>query len=49
MSMQLVFTQILVILLYVAVGFVAGRTRLILPEQRRTEKIRIRLAISAIN
>ena len=33
--MQLVFTQILVILLYVAVGFVAGRTRLILPEQRK--------------
>ena len=35
MSMQLVFTQILIILLYVAVGFVAGRTRLILPEQRK--------------
>ena len=33
--MQLVFTQILVILLYVAVGFVAGRTKLILPEQRK--------------
>lgn len=33
--MRLVFTQILVILLYIAVGFVAGRTRLILPEQRK--------------
>ena len=35
LSMRLVFTQILVILLYVAVGFVAGKARLILPEQRK--------------
>ena len=35
MSMQLVFTQILVILLYVAVGFGAGKLKLISPEQRR--------------
>lgn len=35
MSMSLVFSQILIILLYVAVGFVAGRVRLILPEQRK--------------
>ena len=33
--MRLVFSQILVILLYVAVGFVAGKARLILPEQRK--------------
>ena len=35
LSMQLVLTQILVILLYVAVGFMAGKTRLILPEHRK--------------
>ena len=35
MSMQLVFTQILVILLYVAVGFGTGKLKLISPEQRR--------------
>lgn len=35
MSMSLVFSQILIILLYVAVGFAAGRARLILPEQRK--------------
>ena len=35
MSMRLVFTQILVILLYVLVGFVAGRAGLISPEQRK--------------
>ena len=33
--MRLVFSQILVILLYVAVGFGAGKARLILPEQRK--------------
>jgi predicted permease len=33
--MQLVFQQILIILLYVAVGFGAGRLRLITPDQRR--------------
>ena len=33
--MQLVLTQILIILLYVAVGFTAGKTRLILPEHRK--------------
>lgn len=33
--MQLVFSQILIILLYVVVGFVAGKTRLILPDQRK--------------
>ena len=35
MSMSLVFTQILVILLYVLVGFGAGKLKLITPEQRR--------------
>ena len=35
MSMSLVFTQILVILLYVLVGFASGKLRLINPEQRR--------------
>ena len=35
MSMQLVFSQILVILIYVAVGFGAGKARLILPAQRK--------------
>ena len=35
LSMRLVFTQILVILLYVAVGYAAGKARLILPEQRK--------------
>ena len=35
MSMTLVFTQILIILLYVAVGYAAGKLRLIDPEQRR--------------
>lgn len=35
MSMDLVFTQILVILLYIAVGFVAGKTGLVSPEQRK--------------
>lgn len=35
MSMQLVFSQILIILLYVAVGFMAGRTGMIAPEQRK--------------
>ena len=34
-SMQLVFTQILVILLYMAVGFGAGKAGLIRPEQRK--------------
>ncbi len=33
--MRLVFSQILIILLYVAVGFGAGKARLILPEQRK--------------
>lgn len=33
--MGLVFSQILVILLYVAVGFAAGKARLILPDQRK--------------
>ncbi len=33
--MQLVFSQILIILLYLAVGFVAGRAKLILPEHRK--------------
>lgn len=33
--MSLVFTQILVILLYVVIGFVAGKTRIINPEQRK--------------
>lgn len=35
MSMQLVFTQILIILLYIAVGLVAGKTGIINPEQRK--------------
>ena len=35
MSMSLVFTQILVILLYVVIGFVAGKTKIINPEQRK--------------
>lgn len=35
MSMTLVFTQILVILLYVLVGFVAGKAGLIKPDQRK--------------
>ena len=35
MSMQLVFTQILIILLYVLVGFGAGRLGLISPSERR--------------
>ena len=35
MSMRLVFTQILVILLYVGIGFAAGKARLIDPAQRR--------------
>lgn len=35
MSMELVFTQILVILLYIAVGLVAGKTGIISPEQRK--------------
>ena len=34
-SMDLVFTQILVILLYVVIGYAAGRFRLISPDQRR--------------
>ena len=33
--MQLVFSQILIILLYVLVGFAAGRLKLITPEQRK--------------
>ena len=35
MSMQLVFSQILVIILYIAVGFGAGKLKLILPDQRK--------------
>lgn len=35
MSMSLVISQIIVILLYVAVGFMAGKAKLILPEQRK--------------
>ena len=35
MSMKLVFAQIMVILLYVAVGFAAGKIGLINPEQRK--------------
>lgn len=35
MSMALVFTQILVILLYIAVGFAAGKFGIISPEQRK--------------
>ena len=35
MSMRLVFSQIIIILLYVAVGFVAGKIRLITPDQRK--------------
>ena len=35
MSMELVFTQILVILLYIALGFVAGKTGIISPDQRK--------------
>ncbi|HAG69029.1 MAG TPA: hypothetical protein DCL38_03550 [Lachnospiraceae bacterium] len=35
MSMQIVFTQILIIFLYIIVGFAAGKTGLINPEQRR--------------
>ena len=35
MSMSLVFSQILIILLYVLVGFAAGRLKLITPEQRK--------------
>ncbi len=35
MSMSLVFTQILVILLYVLVGFASGKLKLITPEQRK--------------
>ncbi len=34
-SMDIVFTQILVILLYVAIGFAAGKSGLISPEQRK--------------
>ena len=35
MSMTLVFTQILTIMLYIAVGFVAGKAGMISPEQRK--------------
>lgn len=35
MSMGLVFSQILIILLYVAVGFLAGKAGMIAPEQRK--------------
>ena len=35
LSMSVVFTQILVILLYVAIGFVAGKVSLIKPDQRK--------------
>lgn len=35
LSMRLVFSQILIILLYVLVGFGAGKLKLITPEQRR--------------
>lgn len=35
MSMELVFSQILVILLYIAVGLLAGKTKIINPEQRK--------------
>lgn len=35
MSMELVFSQILVILLYIIVGLVAGKTKIINPEQRK--------------
>ncbi|MDO4867104.1 MAG: AEC family transporter [Clostridia bacterium] len=35
LSMDVVFTQILVILLYILIGFVAGKIRLINPEQRK--------------
>ena len=35
LSMDVVFTQILVILLYIAVGFIAGKCRLIDPNQRK--------------
>ncbi len=35
MSMQLVFSQILIILIYVMVGFCAGKLHLINPEQRK--------------
>ncbi len=35
MSMNLVFTQILIIFLYVIVGFIAGKIKLINPEQRK--------------
>ena len=35
LSMDIVLTQILIILLYVAVGFAAGKFRLISPEQRK--------------
>lgn len=35
MSMQLVFSQILIILLYVLVGFAAGKLGLITPQQRK--------------
>ena len=34
-SMDIVLTQILIILLYVAVGFAAGKSGLISPEQRK--------------
>ena len=34
-SMDVVFSQIVVILLYVGIGFVAGKVKLILPEQRK--------------
>ena len=35
LSMDVVFSQILVILLYILIGFVAGKCRLINPEQRK--------------
>ena len=35
LSMGVVFTQILVILLYIAIGYVAGKCRLINPDQRK--------------
>ena len=35
LSLDVVFTQILVILLYIAIGYVAGKCRLINPDQRK--------------
>ena len=34
-SMEMIFTQILTIFLYVAVGFAAGKLRVINPDQRK--------------